>query len=198
LITFDDGYESFYTYGFPIMQRYKVHASNFLILKYYDPSARVVNNTPKKLTLPQIQFMKKHGFDFYNHTYDLHKTRDINEEGLRGPILKYKIYLPVLNRRETDAEYLHRIEEDLVKSNSIMDMYFPNTARLLAFPYGSYNMDAMTIGKKQGNEYFFTTTEGMNTRDGNIIYRVNAGHPQITPKRLFDKIIKVASNREKS
>jgi peptidoglycan/xylan/chitin deacetylase (PgdA/CDA1 family) len=192
LITFDDGYESFYTYGFPIMQRHAIKASNFLILKYYDPNIKVENHAPKKLTLTQINKMSKQEFDFYNHTYDLHKTKKINEQGLKGPILNYKIYLDSAGRRETDAEYLNRIEEDFIKANRVMDLHFSDSKQLLAFPFGSYNLDAVTIGKKQGIEYFFTTRKGINSREGNIIFRVNAGNPKISPKILLQKIIKVS------
>src|SRR4029453_14466196 len=36
LLTFDDGYESFYTYAYPLLQKYQAPASNFLIVKTID------------------------------------------------------------------------------------------------------------------------------------------------------------------
>lgn len=78
LLTFDDGYESFYTLAFPILQKHGYTAANFIIASDVDnPDGKKV----PKLTWEQMREMKSAGMSFYNHTYNLHHYGIVDAEG---------------------------------------------------------------------------------------------------------------------
>jgi poly-beta-1,6-N-acetyl-D-glucosamine N-deacetylase len=68
VITFDDGYESFYKYRYPEMKKQNITATNFIVVS----SINSPFHKPGILNWNQIMEMKKDGFSFYSHTYNSH------------------------------------------------------------------------------------------------------------------------------
>ncbi|WP_068694590.1 polysaccharide deacetylase family protein [Paenibacillus yonginensis] len=135
LMTFDDGYESFYQDAYPLLQQYQVPATNFVIVNTID--------NPKhpgipKLNWKQIQEMHRHGVDFFNHTYDSHsyayadaKHREIRAL-LAGPVYQGKA------DKESTAQFESRIYKDLLKAQVKLHEEVGNTYDVVAFPYGVF------------------------------------------------------------
>ncbi len=111
LITFDDGYESFYKLAYPVLKKYEYPATNFVIVSFIDKRIGV-----PKMTWDQMREMQKEGMTFYNHTYDSHLYINVDTKGHTKPALTSRMYLENEQRKETEQEYKERITDDLKKS----------------------------------------------------------------------------------
>jgi biofilm PGA synthesis lipoprotein PgaB len=181
LLTFDDGYESFYTYAYPILKEMGDTATNFVIVSTidsYKPGA-------PKLTWNQMREMKRAGMSFYNHTYDEHHMITVNREGDQKPALAHLQYLTPENRVETLQEYRDRVGTDLRKADNRLHAELGNSRNILCFPYGKYSLTTLEVAKSQGISLFFTISKGINTRYDHIGYRVDGSKPGEAPEHLI-------------
>ncbi|BFH29221.1 polysaccharide deacetylase family protein [Paenibacillus melissococcoides] len=180
LLTFDDGYETFYTHAFPILQKFGYTATNFVIV------ASIDNQTGKpKLTWDQMREMKKAGMSFYSHTYNYHRQGPINAKGKEKPMLSRHLYLKDRDRVETDEEYIGRITRDLATAEKRLREELGNTRSIVAFPYGAYNQDVLRVLKTLNIELSFTIKPGMTGREDRNAFRFNAGTTKQTPEELI-------------
>lgn len=183
VITFDDGYESFYTYAYPELKNFGFVATKFIVVESIDhPKA-------PRLTWDQMREMKKNGMSFYSHTYNLHDKASSGANTTQLPMLTTHIYLSDKKRPENEEEYRNRIKSDLITADRRIEEELGPQTRLLAFPFGAYNETAIGIGKELGIELFFTTKEGINTNKSNEISRVHAGAAYISDEDLMKKML---------
>ncbi|MCG7409640.1 polysaccharide deacetylase family protein [Paenibacillus sp. ACRRX] len=183
LLTFDDGYESFYTKAYPILRKYNYTATNFVIVSAID------NQTGrKKLTWDQMREMKQAGMSFYSHTYDSHKYGAINAAGKEKPMLTRHLYLKDKKRIESDQEYITRITADLSTAEQRLKQELGNKRSVIAFPYGAYNNDVIKVLNKLGTQLSFTVKKGMTTKDDKNAFRFDAGNSKQTPEALINLI----------
>lgn len=187
LLTFDDGYESFYTKAYPILRKYKYAATNFVIVSSIDKRTGL-----SKLTWDQMREMQREGISFYSHTYDSHRYGPINAKGLEKPILTHRLYLKDKKRVETDKEYMERIKTDLETAEKRLKEELGNTRGIMAFPYGAYNKQVLGVLKSMGIELTFLVDKGMTARKNKVAYRFNAGSSKQTPEELI-KLLKGAN-----
>lgn len=184
LITFDDGYETFYTHAFPILKEYGYPAVNFVIVSAVGDKSK---GAPK-MTWDQMREMQKQGMDFYNHTYDSHRYGVMREDGMKKPVLTRKQYFADQKRVETDEEYTTRVTNDLTKAETILKQELGNPMGVIAFPFGAYNEDVLEILKKTGIELSFTVKEGINGRGQTNGFRVNGSKEGESAKQLLEKL----------
>ena len=183
LITFDDGYESFYTLAFPVLKELGFPASNFLIVKWIDKPYGI-----PKLTWDQMREMQAHGMSFYSHSYQAHEYRPVNRSGRLKPALAHRLYLKDKKRKETPGEYRQRVLDDLMAAERRLREELGNRTGILAFPYGAYNEDLLLLAEKAGIEMVFSTREGINKRGQRVVYRVNAGAPDTDAEELVRRM----------
>ncbi|MGB9825466.1 MAG: polysaccharide deacetylase family protein [Desulfofundulus sp.] len=199
VITFDDGYESFYTYAYPELRKRNMPATCFVIVKYVGdtkgtPVTRFTWQQIPKLTWEQMREMQAHGMSFYPHTYDSHYLArfapGIPAARHMRPVLAGPVWLEKENRRETEKEYEARVREDLLKAKEIMEKELGRPMDQFCWPYGVDSPAALRIARSLGYKYFYYTSKGLNgpyIRDGRI-RRINAGNPNVTPEILVHKI----------
>ncbi len=85
-ITFDDGYEDIYNNAFPIMKRYGVVATVFIIGNYRNRDKEVLDNNKPMLTKKQIYTLKKAGWCFGYHTKTHTSLKKLNYKLLQREI----------------------------------------------------------------------------------------------------------------
>ncbi|KPV60434.1 hypothetical protein QJ48_05785 [Paenibacillus sp. A3] len=187
VLTFDDGYESFYTRAYPILQKHSVPASNFVI------GAPSDTNDPKKgqyLTWSQMRELIRAGHGIYSHTYDSHRMVDTAPKGPQQPALTHPVYLAQMKRAESAEEFRKRILSDLTFMNERLRTELGDRSKLLAFPYGAYDRETLQAADEAGIELLFTTREGINTAADRLVHRIDAGEPYITADALIATISK--------
>ncbi len=185
VITFDDGYESFYRYAYPELKKRGMTATNFLIVGDIDTN----NTRPSFLKWSEIIEMRHAGFSFYSHTYRSHNDKVV-------PLTR-RIFLKDKNRLETEEEYRSRIKNDLTKAERILREKLGNRLSLLCFPHGKFNKTVIDLGQQAGIQYFFTGEEGLNSKGDKVIKRIDAGDPWMSAERLVHKLNKEATIRGK-
>ncbi|WP_106768680.1 polysaccharide deacetylase family protein [Paenibacillus faecalis] len=185
LITFDDGYESFYEHAFPVLKEFDYPAANFIIVSSIDSSG--TEKTPK-LTWEQMREMKKEKIDFYSHTYDMHRYGMIDASGKRKPVTTRNLYLEQEKRTETDEEYEQRVREDLLRAEERLKEELGNTRSVLALPYGAHHDKLLEIMDSVGIEASFTVKEGINDREDRNGFRINGGRSDQSPETVIAKL----------
>ncbi|MCR8657180.1 polysaccharide deacetylase family protein [Paenibacillus endoradicis] len=184
LITFDDGYEDYYSIAYPILKKYNLPATNFIIVKH--------TNEPNDKTLPhltwdQMREMKQYGQSFYSHTYNHHIYLDPGENDHAA--------LVSLKENETEEQYIGRIKSDLSYANELLVKELGEQPNIVAFPYGRYDDKLLKITKELGIDHTFNIKKGINQSTGTkqsdtaVYHRVNAGLSKISGEDLL-KLIK--------
>lgn len=86
VLTFDDGYEDFYTYAYPVLKKYNITATVFL------PTGLLGN--PGYLNWGQVEEIKGSGLvTFANHTWSHKSLLGISEDAVRSEIATAKTQL---------------------------------------------------------------------------------------------------------
>ncbi|OPH62078.1 hypothetical protein BC351_02235 [Paenibacillus ferrarius] len=183
VITFDDGYQSFYEKAYPLLKKAGYPATNFVVVSYVDTDYPAL----PFLTWKQMKEMKSDGFSFYSHTFNLHQKKP-GEGGSLVPVMTNPIYLEQAKRLETEEERRQRVREDLTMAELLLKSQLGNKLSMLCFPYGDYKQSVMDEAQELGIRYFFTTKEGINSGDNREIYRLNVGMPYITAEAFMKKL----------
>ena len=135
LITFDDGYKSNYVYAYPILKKYNLKASIFMI-------TGSIPDKPQPFNPNRLSFMSKGEiikskdiFEFACHTHSLHNL----EKNKKSALLN--------SEKETIANDL-RMSKQLIYT------------RFFAYPHGQYNKCIESVLKEEGFELAFTIKKG--------------------------------------
>ncbi|HHY97602.1 MAG TPA: polysaccharide deacetylase family protein [Firmicutes bacterium] len=198
LITFDDGYESFYKYAYPILKKYRFPAINFVIVGYTPDSGLAL---ARKVGVPHLSWgemeeMERSGLvSIESHTFDSHYYVPVDKLGRKRPVLISRVYDPKIGRQESEDEYERRVWCDLWLAKSLLEEHLHKQITSLCFPYGAYNSTVIKLARDVGYRYFYTVRSGVN-RPGRgiaLIKRISAGDSYITIPELNRRIIQVLS-----
>ncbi|MBC7751474.1 MAG: poly-beta-1,6-N-acetyl-D-glucosamine N-deacetylase PgaB [Candidatus Saccharibacteria bacterium] len=171
LITFDDGYRSVYTNAFPILKLFDAPAVIAVVGSWLEPtSGEVVNfdgrsvSREEMLSWAQIKEMTVSGLvEVGSHTYGLHDGISANPQGNMEPAVTTRIYSPNSKSYEAEDQYKKRLYNDLKKNNDLLHEHGIRAPRVIAWPYGSYNIEARVIAEKLGMPIGLTLDDGPNT-----------------------------------
>ncbi len=190
LITFDDGYENFYTNAYPILKKFHIPAINFVIVSKIGK-----NGAFPHLKWDEMREMLKSGLIYFgSHSYDSHYLIKIGIFKKAPALVGRKFEL--FGYKESEEEYETRIAFDLWYSKVLLENNLGISVKDFCFPYGAYNEKLLEIGKNLGYEVFYTTEKGINKTAKSkyiLIKRLNAGSYNMTFSRfqalLFKYII---------
>ena len=154
MITFDDGFESFYTLAFPLLKKYNFKAVLSIIGSASDRYS-VINDhniNYSNLTWTEIKSMSDSGYiEIQNHTYDLHDNKENGRKGM----------LPL--KSESDEKYTNILTQDLLKLQFLIKEKVGIEADAIAYPFGAYTKKTTEIVKDLGFRCSFTCEERINT-----------------------------------
>jgi len=173
LLTFDDGYASFYHRVFPVLRLFGYPAVIALVGTWMDtPEGRDIDYeghpVPRDafLTWPQVREMVRSGLvEVASHSYDLHHGVPGNPQGNLLPAATTRIHDAATGRYEDDAAYEARIRADLARSRAQIERETGRPPRAVVWPYGRYNGTTQAIARGLGMPVMMTVESGINTPD---------------------------------
>ncbi|BFM08752.1 poly-beta-1,6-N-acetyl-D-glucosamine N-deacetylase PgaB [Halioxenophilus aromaticivorans] len=170
LLTFDDGYASFYQRIFPLLKLYNYPAVFALVthwLEYNSSQAVPYGNALRRrdefLHWNQIKEMQASGLvEIASHSNNSHQGILANPQGNSQAALVTRQFFADANRYETEQQYQARITQDLTRSVELIEQHTGKRPRAMVWPYGSYNQQTEQVAKSLGMDYFFTLNGRVN------------------------------------
>lgn len=153
VLTFDDGDYEFYHIVYPILKKYKLKATMFIIGSFVGKTTEEYKDTETIYYLgwDKINEMKKEypNISFQSHTYNMHYAHK--------KLAVYELKLP-------------QIYEDF-ETNLSKGIENKNPYQYLAYPYGGFNDDVVYCAKKYKYKMAFDFGPGrLATRDDSVYH----------------------------
>lgn len=165
LLTFDDGYESFYTRVLPLLKKYHYPAVVALVgtwMEQGDP-----HNLPKDkplLSWKQVRELIRTGLvEVASHSYDLHRGITANPQGNEQASATSHAYDSDLRQYEDDDEYRQRITLSVSRSANFIWQHAGIRPRLMVWPFGEYNEWLLAASREAGMPHTMALWDGINT-----------------------------------
>ncbi|WP_166430535.1 poly-beta-1,6-N-acetyl-D-glucosamine N-deacetylase PgaB [Polymorphobacter arshaanensis] len=164
LLTFDDGYESFYTRAYPLLKKHNFPAVAAIIGTWINGEAKPdVPGYKPVMTWAQVRELDKSGLvEIASHTYGLHNAIPSNPQGGKEAAVTTRRYDAATGRYETDAEYRTRIATGMQKSAAFLKRELGHPVRVMVWPYGEYNAIAVADAAKAGMPITMALADGKN------------------------------------
>lgn len=141
LITFDDGYESFYTLAFPVLKEYGFKATCFAVGVsigkdvYKDTGAAM---TPH-FSLEQAREMRDSGLiTVASHGYDIHEIEGLDSAPIRNGALQ--------RENEAEADYVDFLTKDARQMQELLG----ESANFFSFPHSESSEISLIVLKQAG------------------------------------------------
>ena len=167
MLTFDDGYASFYNKAYPLLKKHRVPAMLAMVTSWMDGKRPA--DVRALVSWEQLQEMEASGLvTVVSHTDSLHTQRVVTPQGSVGSIIQNRLF--VQGAYETDAAHTSRLRNDLRYVQQKFKDKLGHKARAIVWPYGRYSGKAVAIAKEEGFESSFLLDGGINTGAANDLY----------------------------
>ncbi|WP_373755513.1 poly-beta-1,6-N-acetyl-D-glucosamine N-deacetylase PgaB [Neisseria sp.] len=157
LLTFDDGYKSFYTTIYPLLKAYKYPAVYAVVTGWMEkkPHEKIAYGKDEHLprsefiTWAQLREMQAGGLiEVASHTHDMHRGQQGNPGGSQFAAVFPGNYQN--GKYETPEQYRNRVRQDLKTSSDLIAKHTGRRPRLMVWPYGQFNLTAVAIARELG------------------------------------------------
>src|SRR5262245_54939173 len=134
VLTFDDGYENFYQYAYPILERYGFHATVFVVTAQIGELSQWDAASATKLM-------------------DWNMLRELNRSGIE--IGSHTVNHPRLSKLEPGVA-----KKELTASRQTLEQNLGETVLSLAYPYGDWNDGIVEMARQAGYRSACATMRG--------------------------------------
>lgn len=169
LLSFDDGYSSFYRRVWPLLQAWNIPALWAPVGSWVDTPAQQKVNFGGLMT-PRDRFATwdmvrelSHSprIEIGAHTWASHYGLQANPQGSLEPAVANRFYDKTTGRYETDAQFTQRISADVRHVTDKIRQVTGKSPRAWVWPYGEANGMSLAIAKRQGYQLAFTLADGL-------------------------------------
>src|SRR5450830_511818 len=173
LLSFDDGYASFYTRVLPVLRAYNWHALMAPVGVWIDtPADQPVDFAgqmrPRSdfLTWEQVREISKSGLvEIVAHTDASHQGVLANPQGNLQPAAATRRYDASTGRYESEADFEARLRADVVAISSKIRAATGYSPRVWVWPYGTADGTALKVIESQGYKLALTLDDGIDSID---------------------------------
>lgn len=161
LLSFDDGYRSFYETVYPMLKSYGYTALLALETGWLEtPDNKMVNyggtrQLPRSffLSWEQIREMADSGLvELASHSHNLHEGHQGNPQGMQLPSGAYRWYDPKTGSYESVDAFKKRVRNDWKRSADIIYEKTGRRPQVAVWPYGRYNQVGVAAALEAGYE----------------------------------------------
>jgi biofilm PGA synthesis lipoprotein PgaB len=164
LLTFDDGYQSFYTRVFPLLKKHHYPAMVALVGTWMDGNVTAEEPGKPLLNWEQVRELVQSGLvEVASHSYDLHKGVVANPQANSQAAAVTRLYDDPMLVYETDEQYRERIHAAMLKSAEFIFQHAGIRPRVMVWPYGEYNQIAVQASREAGMPMTMGLVDGANT-----------------------------------
>jgi biofilm PGA synthesis lipoprotein PgaB len=172
LITFDDGYESFYTRAFPILKAFNIPVvlameGNWAAETHTGEVDYAGEAASRELfmTWAEVREVVASGLvEVASHTMDLHRGVLANPQGNFEPAAVTRRYDPA-EGYESEGAYRKRVAADTATIAKIIERELGRPARVMIWPYGEHSALAISIVAGRGMPITMTLVDAPATLD---------------------------------
>lgn len=173
LLTFDDGYSSFYTRVWPLLKAYKWPALWAPVGSWVDAPANqkvdfggLMTPRDKFATWKMVEEMSKSPLvEIGAHTWASHYGSLANPQGSKEPAAANRTYDKTTGTYETDEQFYRRINTDLSLITQKIISVTGKAPRAWVWPYGAASGITLSLAKEHGYKMAFTLNEGLANAD---------------------------------
>lgn len=168
VLTFDDGFESFYTRAFPLLKKYHYPAVAAIIGTWVNHTTKPdVPGSKPVMTWEQIRELDRSGLvEIASHTDGMHIAIPSNPWGGREAAVTTLRYDAATDHYETEPAYRARIEAGIRESARFLRRELGHPVRVMVWPYGEYNAAAVAAAKRNGMPITMALADGRNVLPG--------------------------------
>jgi len=199
LLTFDDGYSSFYTRVWPLLEAYKVPALWAPVGSWVDMPANqkvdfggLMTARSKFATWDMVREVSQSPLvEIGSHTWSSHYGSQANPQGSSLPAVANRLYNKATGQYETEAQFTQRIDADVSRITAKLKEVTGKAPRAWVWPYGEANGTSLAIAKKHGYQLAFTLERGLgDINDLSNIPRVLVSrNPDL--KQFADEVVEI-------
>ncbi|MES2502019.1 MAG: poly-beta-1,6-N-acetyl-D-glucosamine N-deacetylase PgaB [Pseudomonadota bacterium] len=176
LLTFDDGYQSFYSRVYPLLKLYNYPAVLALVGSWLQvENGKMVTygdeQMPRDHFLSDAQIKEMANSDlveFASHSFDLHHGVLANPQGNQTPAAVTLQYDAATQTYESEADYKKRVAQDLQTNNQLIKKLTGKSPRVMVWPYGANNAQAIEIARQLGMPITLTLSEASLPNTSNL------------------------------
>ncbi|MCS2163928.1 poly-beta-1,6-N-acetyl-D-glucosamine N-deacetylase PgaB [Scandinavium sp. H11S7] len=190
LISFDDGYSSFYTRVWPLLKAYNWPALWAPVGSWVDTPADkkvdfggLMTAREKFATWDMVRELSHSPLvEIGSHTWKSHYGSQANPQGSSEPAVANRLYNKTTGQYETEEQYTQRIDTDVSHITAKLKDVTGKSPRVWVWPYGAANGTTLSIARKHGYQMAFTLNDGLgDVRDlGNIPRVLISRNPSIS------------------
>jgi peptidoglycan/xylan/chitin deacetylase (PgdA/CDA1 family) len=164
LLSFDDGYRSFYDRVYPLLLAYRYPAVLGLVTSWMDvPADGTVDygGVPRPrsdfVSWDAVRQMQASGLvEIASHSHDLHRVVVSTPQGNTGPAARSWAVNTATGQREDDAAHHARIAADLTRSADRIAAETGVRPRVIVWPFGRYSGLAAGAARAAGFDHALT------------------------------------------
>lgn len=147
LLTFDDGYISFYNEVYPLLKQYKYPAVLAVVTNW--EIAQKPADVGQLVNWQQMKEMEQSGLvAIASHSHNLHHQVTVNPNGDSGEAGASLIYRN--GQYESLEDYKARVARDLDENQRIFERELGHKVEAIVWPYGEYTLYGLDIAKSLG------------------------------------------------
>ncbi|WGI23827.1 poly-beta-1,6-N-acetyl-D-glucosamine N-deacetylase PgaB [Halomonas alkaliantarctica] len=163
LLTFDDGYRSFYDIVFPLLKLYNFPAVQAVVGSWLDvpaggrvPYGNITLPRERFLSWEQVKTLAESPLvEIASHSYDLHYGVKGNPMGNEQAAAVTSIW-DERNGYESEAAYLERVRDDMARMQQRFQEQIGQSPRIMVWPYGAYSEATLNLAAEYGMDYTFS------------------------------------------